>query len=181
MRTLPILIAALLTSSACYRVSLYELPPPPPQTDQGDVSLIPGEEERKDEERYLDARAAVIQVFNLLSTKRYDEAVERMSLETRDFLKGGGKRSAADVLVDRKMKLPNGEVVEIDPVATLVAEDVSKLSDSVAGMEEHETEARREIFATLPSGRIQKIVMIKEKGQWVLHRTRIPEPFDLPQ
>ena len=70
---------------------------------------------------------------------------------------------------------------KFDPLAVLLAPDVSTLSDSATGVEEHETTGRKEIFATLPSGQLQTIVMITERGKWVLHRTRIPEPFDPPK
>lgn len=175
------LVVSTSASVACHRVSLYELPPPPPEQMQGDVSLVPGEDQRRDEQRYLEARAAAIQIYNLLTTKRYQEVVPLLSAETRDFLRGGGDPSVVEVLTTGERPGPDGQPTTFDPVATLIAEDVSTMSDSVEGMEEHETDDRREIFATLPSGKIQKIVMIRERGQWVLHRTRIPEPFDPPQ
>lgn len=181
MKSAFLVILVVVVSASCHRVSLYELPPPPPAEQQGDVSLVPGDEERRDEQRYLEARAAVIQIYNLLSTQRYQEVVPLLSSETRDFLRGGGKPSLVDVLTARERPGPNGELVTFDPLSMLIAEDVSSLADAVPGMEEHETDERREIFATLPSGKIQKIVMIRERGQWVLHRTRIPEPFNPPQ
>lgn len=183
MKTLPLILTfACLSASACHRVSLYELPPPPPVEERKSVSLIPGEEKRDDEARYLEVRAATLELFNLLSTKRYEEATQRLSAETLDFLRTiGGKKNPADVLVAGELHRPDGSKVAFDPVVMLVAEDVSKLSDSVDGLEEHETNERKEIFATLPSGQLQKIVLITERGKWVLHRTRIPEPFDPPK
>ena len=180
MTKLPlILTCASVALSACHRVSMYELPPPPPPDERRDVSLIPGEEQRQDEQRYLAARAAVLDLYNLLSTKRYDEAVELMSAETRDFIVGiGSGEKAADVLV---AGLLEDGTTKFDPLAVLLAPDVSTLSDSATGVEEHETTGRKEIFATLPSGQLQTIVMITERGKWVLHRTRIPEPFDPPK
>ena len=174
-------IVSAVGASACHRVSLYELPPPPPESERKNVSLIPGEETRRDEARYLEVRAAVLQLNNLLSTRRFEEAVGLLSAETRDFLRGAGKKPAAEVLADGELKLPDGTKRAFDPVAMLLAEDVSKLSDDIRGVEEQETQHRKEIFATLPSGKIQKIVLITERGKWVLHRTRIPEPFDPPK
>lgn len=175
-------LLVLLTLGVGCRAGLYSLPSPPPAEKQRDVSLIPGEEQRQAEQLYLDARARVMELNNLLSTNRYQEAVELLSLETRDWLESmGGGAPAAEVMAAGKLKLPSGEVVEFDPVSTLLAGDVSKLTDAIDGVDEHETENRKEIFATLPSGKIQKVVLISEGGQWVLHRTRLPEPFDPPK
>lgn len=173
-------IVLAVLAAGCHRVSIYELPPPPPEEERRDVSLIPGEESRREEQRYLEARAAAIEIYNLLSTRRYEEAVSRMSAETRDFLRGTGKKPAAEVLAAGKLTLPDGTTTTFDPT-TLVAADVSKLSDAISGLEEQETAQRKELFATLPSGEIQKIVLITERGQWVLHRTRLPEPFTPPK
>lgn len=180
--SLPKLFVLLLGLIACgCRGSVYSLPAPPPKEERRAVSLIPGEEQRKAEEAYLDARARILEINNLLATKRYDEVTQLLSLETQDWLQTlGGGGEVAEVLAAGKLTLPNGEVVDFDPVTTLVAEDVSKLSDRVDGLEEHETPSRKEIFATLSSGKIQKIVLITEGGQWVLHRTRLPESFDPP-
>lgn len=180
MTKLPLIVTcAAVALGACHRVSIYELPPPPPPEERRDVSLIPGEEQREDEQRYLAARAAVMELYSLLSTKRYDEAVELMSAETRDFIVGiAGGENAADALVAGALK---DGTAKFDPIAILLAPDVSTLSDSAPGVEEHETTRRKEIFATLPSGKLQTIVMITERGKWVLHRTRIPEPFDPPK
>lgn len=173
--------AAIALTMGC-NATLYELPPPPPPAERDSVSLIPGEEERKKEELYLEARTRIIELYNLLNTKRYEEAARLMSLETRDFLQSlGDGAPVAEVLAMKELKLPSGKVVPFDPVSILISKDVSQLRDEVAGVEEHETGRRKEIFATLPSGQLQKIVMIAEGGQWVLHRTRIPEPFTPPE
>jgi len=173
-------VALVLAAAGC-RGTLYELPSPPPPSERHSVSLIPGEEQRADEKLYLAARASVLELYNLLSTQRYREAAQLMSVETRDFLMHGGKgKSVAEVLGGGKLQMPDGEVVDLDPVPMLLAADVSKLTDTVAGVEEHETQARKEIFAHLPSGKVQRIVMIKERGKWVLHRTRLSTPFSPP-
>ena len=173
-------IGALLFATACSG-AMYRLPAPPPPQKRGSVSLIPGEEQRKAEEHYLQARAAVIKLNTLLSTKRFAEASELMSLETRDWLLSmGAGAEVPEILASGKLQLPDGKVVDFKPVPTLLAEDVSRLTNTIDGVEEHETDTRIEIFATLPSGMIQKIVLIAEGGQWVLHRTRLPEPFEPP-
>ena len=159
----------------------YRLPDPPPPAERKDVSLIPGEEERAKERLYLEARASAIQLHSLLSQQRYVEASALMSSETKAFLAAGGDTSKiADILASGKMKLPDGQVVEFEPVSMLLADDLSQLKDSVAGQEEQETDNRKELFALLPDNKAQKIVMIREAGKWVLHRTRLPKTIDVP-
>ncbi len=181
MSAVKFVLIILLTASFGCRGTLYRLPAPGPAAEQRSVSLIPGEEQRKAEELYLEARAKILEANNLLSTRRYAEAAALLSLETLDWLQSmGGGAEVAEILASGKLRLRDGKVVDFDPVSTLVAQDVSKLADSVDGVEEHETSGRKEIFATLPSGQLQRIVLILEGGQWVLHRTRLPEPFDPP-
>lgn len=170
----------IFVASAC-GAPMYSLPAPPAESEQRSVSLIPGEDERRAQGQYLDVRARVLEVYNLLASKRFDEATRLMSHETRDWLESmGAGASVVEVLAAGKLTTPNG-VVDFDPVTTLVANDVSQLADRVEGVEEHETAARKEIFATLHDGKLQKIVLIQEGGQWVLHRTRFPELIDPPK
>ncbi len=158
--------------------NIYKLPEPSAATQ--DVNLTPGADDRQGEQDYLAARQTVITLFGLLQQQRYPEAEEFMSQETQSFLRYGSDKSVAEVLADGKLTLANGEVVDIEPVTTLLAEDVSRLTDSVPSIEEQETPARKEIFAILSGDRVQRIVIIKETGRWVLHRTRIAEPTPTP-
>lgn len=161
--------------------SRYDLPDPPPASERSDVSLIPGDDDRQARRDYLEARAAALELHNLLATQRFKEASEAMSRETIDFLThGSGDATVAEVLARGELKLPNGEVVEFDPTSMLLASDLSSLEDTLEGVGENETASRKEIFAILPSGKAQRIVLIKETGRWTLHRTRLPESIELP-
>ncbi len=166
----------LIAASAC-ATNPYELPPPPPRDEWIDDAADPKAEERRKEMLYLEARTALLGVFNLLSNQRYDEVSAMVSSETRDFLTAGGTNEFADVLAAGKLTLGNGEVVDLDPVSTLVGPDLAGLVDSVDGIGENETEARKELFVPLEGGTFQRVVMIKEGGAWVLHRTRLPQPI----
>ncbi len=167
-----IVLVAVFIFPAC--VDIYNLPDPPPPSERRTVSLIPGEEERQAERDYLSARAAVVKLNGLLSQKRFREALEMVSAETRSFLTYGTEDSPEEVLAAGKLKLANGELVSFKPVSMLLAEDISKLEDTFPGVEEQETSNRKEIYAILPSGEATKIVLIQEGGQWVVHRTRLP-------
>lgn len=169
-------VAVLVLCSGC-ATRLYELPPPPPENEKRSVSLIPGEEERKREQDYKDARAALIDLNGLLATKRYEEALEKMSQETRTMLEfvspdKDAKRPAVETLATGKFVI-DGETWQLEPATALIAEDLSQLSDSVEGVVEQESNRRKEIFAAVPDGGYKKIVMLKEGGVWVLHRTKI--------
>ena len=67
----PLLICLATLASACG--SVYTLPPPAAQSEP--VSLIPGEDERAKERLYLEARAAILRLNQLLASKRYREAL----------------------------------------------------------------------------------------------------------
>lgn len=168
------LLAGLLATFAIGCVNVYSIPAPPPENERRSVSLIPGEEERQTERDYMAARATIVKVNSLLTQQRYVEALEHLSAETRAFLSHGGNASPDEVLASRNLKLPDGSVVSFEPAALLLAEDISKLEDSVEGINEQETRSRKEIFAVLADGQVTRIVVIKEGGEWVIHRTRKP-------
>jgi hypothetical protein len=169
------LILALIASMALPAcTSIYVLPEPTESAQ--DVNLTPGSDDRQGEQDYLAARQTVITLFGLLQQQRYPEAEELLSRETQSFIRYGGGKSVSEVLADGKLTLANGEVVDIEPVTMLLGEDISRLTESVPGIEEQETPARKEVFAILSGDRVQRIVIIKETGRWVLHRTRIAEP-----
>lgn len=171
-------VACALFVSLAGCANIYTLPPPPADRDKS-VELTPGADQDNDTQAYLEARQSVIRLFGLLQQQRYPEAEDLLSAETREFVTFGSEKSVSEVFGDRKLTLASGEVVDFDPVPTLLAEDVSRLVDAVPGIEEQETPSRKEVFAILSNDRAQRIVMIKEAGQWVLHRTRIAQPFPI--
>jgi hypothetical protein len=164
------LLAAALVFAGCAS-NLYELPPPPEKGERSDATLASRAEEEKAQQDYAAARAALLKAYNLLSTQRYDEAVDLMSQETRAFLTYGTEKSAAEVLADGALTLPSGERVEFEPSTFFVAADVQKLEDTVEGATENETDRRRELFAISADGSAHRVIMIKQGGSWVLHKT----------
>ena len=174
-----LLSLAVLFSSSCASRSLYEIPPPPPESERKTISLIPGEEARQAERDYLQARSAVIQLNAYLRSKRYEESLSLMSQETQAMLEflspsPAAKKPALATLIEGKIKV-RGKIREVDPAAMLLAGDLTQIKDAVDGQEEQETQRRKELFAMQPDGSIRKIVMIKEGGQWVLHRTKLDQ------
>lgn len=166
--------AACLAGAMGCQGALYELPDPPPASEQRSVSLVPGEEERLREEDYLLARASVLKLNQLIAAKRFQEALEWMSAETRDFIAAGSpKKDPVEVLASGRYIRPDGQVATIDPAAFLLARDLSKLQDTAEGVSESETPRRKEIFAMEEAGP-RRIILIKEGDRWVLHRTSFP-------
>ncbi len=160
--------------------NMYVLPDPPAEGERRSVSLIPGEDERLKEQDYIAARASALKLYQLLSTKRFEEAIGLMSQETRDFLVfvSPGEKNALVTLEEGQMKFPDGTLVDADPVEALLSVDMSDLKDEVEGKEEQEGVRRKEIWALSQGKAPRKIVMIKEGGKWVLHRTSV-KPEDL--
>jgi len=150
----------------------YQLPDPPPPEER--VSQTEGNDVKESEQNYLEVRATIIQLYNLLEQQRYQEAVALLSKETQDFLTYRSESSPEAVLAEGKM-IVEEQVVEFRPVHMLLASNISQLVDALPNVEEQETSNRKEVFAVTEEGAI-RIVMIKESGKWVLHRTRLPIP-----
>ena len=177
---LTLILASLGALSGACGGALYELPPPVPESAREDVSLIPGEDDRARERDYLEARAAILKLYQYLSSKRFKEALELMSEGTIEFLTfTSSKPSSPDApvttLAEGRLVMRDGQVILFDPVALLLAKDVSKLEDELPGQKEQETSRRKEIFAVEEDGQIRKIVVIKEAGRWVIHKTSAPQ------
>ncbi len=172
--TASLLVATLLSACA---PDLYVLPAPPSASERRSVSLIPGEEERKREQEYLKARASILKLYQLLSAKRFDESLNYMSQETRDFLAFVSPRdkNPSVTLVESRLVLKDGTNIQIEPVSFLLAPDLSKLKDTVDGVQEQESARRKEVYAVQKDGKARRIVMILEGGKWVLHRTSIQQ------
>ena len=170
----PILLLLMSVLSACPG-PLYELPDPPAVPRE--VSLYPGEEQRARERDYVAARGVVIRISGLLNSKRYEEALELMSAETKDMLeylspKRGEEGAAVHALSEGTLML-GGAPRQVDVVELLVGSDLSEIEDAVEGVEEQETLQRKEIFVITEDKEPRRLVVIKQGGDWVLHRTKI--------
>lgn len=170
-RIYPVLAVAIIIASCASNI--YELPPPPEDAEGSETSLAPRVEEEASQNENSAARSAVLEAFNLLSTQRYDEAVELMSQETRAFLTHGTDASAAEVLARGELVLPSGRRVEFEPSTFFVASDVQTLEDDIDGVEQRETDRRREYFAVSADGTPHRVVTIKQGDRWVLHKTSV--------
>jgi hypothetical protein len=151
--------------------SQYRLPPPPPPAEQSDATAGPAEEQRNP---YLEARTALLELYESLSKERFEGAEQLLSQQTRDFLAYGSETGdPSTVLSEGRLILPDGRSVAFDPVELLIGGRIESIADSVEGVEEHETRNRRELFVVDPDAETHKVVMIVEGGRWVLHRTSV--------
>ena len=166
LRFSSVLWALALASSGC--ATRYELPPPPPESERVSVQTA---EKDDSEQAYLEARQVIVQLYSLLQQQRFQEASALLSQETKSFLTLNSESSVEDVLAAGKISTENG-LVDFDPVLSLLAPNLNQLVDSIDSEEESETATRKELFAIHDSG-ATKIVVIKESGKWVLHRTRL--------
>ena len=167
-----LMLIAALAIGGCAS-NMYELPAPPEEGERADAELASRAEEEQKQKEYAAARAALLKAYNLLSTQRYDEAVALMSQETRALLTYNTDDSAADVLADGALTLPSGERIEFEPSTFFIAADVQKVEDDLDGVEQNETDRRREFFVVSEDGSARRVVMIKQGDEWVLHKTRV--------
>jgi hypothetical protein len=153
--------------------SLYHLPSPAVPEDVVVVDLEGGADERVSTRQYLEVRHHLLELYNFLSSQRYAEAAEYLSLETHEFLKRlVGVDSIVEALSHETITL-DGRTVAFDPVVELLAENLEVIKDEVDGIEEQETERRKEIFVSRSEGPPLRLVFIREGSKWVLHRTRL--------
>jgi hypothetical protein len=160
----------LALATACG--SLYALPDPPPPSDWVETSLVPGQDDHNDAERYIAARTAALKLYEALSNDDWDTAWELISAETQSFLnyvapEGDGKQA----LMSGRLKFPDGEEVAVDAVSLLLIRDLRDLDDDHGDEEQSETANRKEIFAVSDGGETKKVVLIFEGGAWRVHRT----------
>ncbi len=165
--------------SSCSGAGLYELPAPAPEAQRRNVSLIPGEDERREQRDFDDAKKSLLALQELIKTKRFEEALDLMSQETvsmLEFVSPDKKSSAPAVAVFTLRKVViDGVTYEVKPLELLLAKDLSNIQDTSGDDSSEETESsrRRELFAQQKEGDPVKIVMIKEGDTWLLHRTKI--------
>ncbi len=173
-RPLTAALALTLALVAGCGPGLYDLPVPPPPHSWVAVSLDPAQEDRNDEQRTLDARGAVLELYQALNEEDWGQAWDRLSTETQNFLAfGSATKDGRDALAQGRLIAPDGVAVEIDPVDLFVVRDMTRLDDDLNGTPDAtETANRKEFHATGEDGQIHKIVVIYEIGQWRIHRTR---------
>ena len=153
--------------------SLYALPDPPAAGDWSETSLVPGQDDRDEAGRYIEARTAVLKLYQALTDEEWDTAWELLSAETQNFLDyvsadGNGKQA----LATGRLKFPGGEEVDFEPVALFLVKDMRKLEDDNGDVSQAETANRKELFAFSAEDDAKKIVVIYEAGEWKIHRTK---------
>lgn len=166
------LALAFLTSSC--GLGLYDLPQPPPRETWTTVSLVPGQDDKDAAARYIEARGAILRLYQALNEKNWDVAWTLLSSETQEMLNFGSPDGEGERALELgTITFPGGETVSFDPVALFVGVDLQTLADVHEGSEEAETVNRKEIFATTRAQKVKRIVVIFEMGEWKVHRTKI--------
>jgi hypothetical protein len=148
--------------------------PAPSQVEQRDAAVDPSEQAKQEQSRDLQARTALLELYESLSKERFEDAEQLLSQQTRDFLAYGTETGdPSTVLSSGTLVIPDGRSVEFEPVELLIGGEIQSITDSMDGAQEHETRSRRELFVVDPAGQAHQVVMISEGGRWVLHRTSI--------
>lgn len=172
----------------------YELPPLPPESTWQHVELNPVSVEQNDTANFLAAKQATLQLYTELQGKAWQTAGDRLSSETRLLLGEGDGTTIASVL-ERGETQVAGRRFLFEPVRLLLLPGVQRITDTSEGLgagpiadadapvgsalrtaylEEHESEARKELFLTDAAGAIRKIVWIREGSSWHLHMRDLP-------
>ncbi|MFP4601004.1 MAG: hypothetical protein ACLFVJ_22340 [Persicimonas sp.] len=163
-------LAVLQMAGMACRSTPYQLPDPPPETEQQDTQQDSESQRNPD----MEAREALLELSELLAEERFEEAEDRLSQQTRDFLAHGNDRGdASDALSAGQMTLPDGRNYRFEPAELLVAGDIARIEDSRDGADDHETSRRRVLYVIDSDGQAHRVVMIREGDQWVLHKTSV--------
>ena len=187
------LVALLFLSAGC-GASQYELPPLPPESNWKHVELNPVSLERNDTANFLAAKQATLQLYTELQGKAWKTAGDRLSSETRLLLGEGDGTTVAEVLETGETRIAR-RTFGFDPIRLLLLPGVQRIVDSSADLgdgaivdaeapagsairtaylEEHESDARKELFLVDAAGKIRKIVWIREGSDWHLHMRDLP-------
>lgn len=154
--------------------SPYELPAP----KSAEPTAREADDEQSDVDRDLAARAALLKLYEFLNQGQFVDAETYLSQQTREFLTHtSDSGSVSHVLASGAFTLADGRTIDIDPVDFLIAPEITRIADSLDGVDSHETARRRELFVYGADDGPRRVVMIREGDQWVLHKTSIsPEP-----
>lgn len=168
------LLFALLSVLGASCSTLYDLPAPPPQDQWTSISLVPGEDELDEEKRYIEARSATLRLYSALAEEDWDGAWPLLSEETRSFLSFNAPgKDGKKVLASGQITLPSGPSKTFDPVDAFVIRDLRKITDEYKNAVQNETANRKELFVINVDENVHKVVLIREQGQWRVHRTEI--------
>lgn len=172
----------------------YDLPPLPPESSWQHVELNPVSVERNDTANFLAAKQATLQLYTELQGKAWQSAGDRLSSETRLLLGEGEGLTIAQVLEKGEATVAKRRF-GFDPVRLLLLPGVQRITDTPEGLgdgaiadadgpagsslraaylEEHESDARKELFLTDAAGTIRKLVWIREGSDWHLHMRDLP-------
>jgi hypothetical protein len=167
-----IIICAALTALCACGPGLYDLPGPPASHEWKSVSLDPAQEQRQAEQRYLASRQAALKLYQALNEEDWETVWSMLSSETQNFLNFSAPDKDGKASLSRgRLVLPDGSNFDFDALDLLMIKDMSRLEDQYEGMEEAETEGRKELFALSADGSVNKVVFIYETGAWRVHKT----------
>lgn len=161
-----VLTMTLVFAVAGCGANVYQLPAPPEETHS--VALDPTADAAADEALYIEARRTVLGLYERLSQQRWSEAWELLSNETRLLLDEGSNQQGEAALSSGEVDL-DGRRYSFDPVDLFVVSGLTAIDDEFDGETQHETDRRREVFATGEGGTVRKIVVIREGDSWRVH------------
>jgi hypothetical protein len=175
-----LLVSALLASAGvagCGR-ALYSLPDPPPREDWQNLNASDIDDRQGSVERFIAAKRVGVELYAALTAERWDEALEMMSQETRNFLEDASNgKGAAGALAAGELAL-GGQVTRFRPAADLFIADLVGLKDTLPNAPmESETKLRKELYAVNARGQARKVLFIYEADAWRFHSPFVGTPI----
>jgi hypothetical protein len=137
------------------------------------VELDPTRDAAADEALYVEARRAVMALYERLGQARWDEAWEMLSNETRLLLDSGADGRGEEALAAGRVSI-DGREYAFDAVDLFVIDGFSAMDDDAVGETQHETDRRREVFVSGSGGTVRRVVVILEGDSWRVHLPHWP-------
>ncbi len=170
-----IYLTALFAVALAGCSKMYTLPDPPPQSE-----WVEAEQPKEDPEvvarRVLDAKRAAIQCYAALASKKWERALELMSIETRQAFESAADGQGAAAVFEQGAVMLHGEKQAFDPIADVFIANLTDIRDEFGGRTDKEGPSRHVYYAVDANGNAREIVLIHEEDQWRIHR---PEIFSL--
>ena len=166
------LVPSFLLASACSG-PLYQLPEPLAVEQARDISMDRAAERERDAARFVDARRAMLGLYESLGAEDWDAAVAHLSQETRVLLSAGGEGDAATTLATGELVL-GGTLYSFAPIDLLLMDAPQEMLDVLPGAQDVETDRRKVIHLMRQDGETRAVVMILEGDAWRVHVPAMP-------
>lgn len=167
-------ITILVATVAGCAANVYELPPPPDETERSSVDLNPASSDEADAESFMEARRAILSLAGALGNEDWEDAYGLVSSETRILLDTYGDGRGEDLLARGQLVGTDGNTYQFEPLSLFLLSEIASIEDSMDGVEEAESSRRKDVFLVAPDDSYRRVVVIREGEQWLVHMRELP-------